>query len=482
MLLEGMSDRRSTTAPHKRGLEPASDGKVIFGRDGWLFLDMDSNQVMRQHSGLAGLSDDDLGRWQELLEFRTSRLAALGARYLLVVAPDAHSVYPEMLPGGIEVAPKRPVLQLLERLREAGSPARVLYPLEAMLAEKRAHPVYSKTDTHWNAIGSFLAYDAIAAELDPAIPIRRLGRQDLRFERWSAASDLGRKVRPTRTAERIGSRTRDVPRARLVSDNCIDNRGALIEFTCPGAPKTSCLLFGDSATYTMLQFMVETFGTLVFAHAPSVDFELVGRARWDVVISVMTERFLIQVPSDSDGPSIAALAREKRKQGRLRGPVLLTPIILRSSPGVDPLEEKSEGVRMTVGEVMGPVRADCVDLDSSVREAAGRLSELELNAIAIVDEDGRFRGMLTARALLEVIARGDDPDAVRVERFVTDQPTVTVEDPVDDVAAFMRHNKMQWLPVVDGERRIVGQLTRSVVDKHARAAATAAPAPDAGAD
>jgi alginate O-acetyltransferase complex protein AlgJ len=125
-------------------LEAAMDGKVVRGKEGWLFLDSDTNQVVRQHSGQLLLSLDDLRHWQSLLESRIERLAESGTEYLFAVAPDAHAVYPEMLPEAVEVAQTRPVLQLIEHLERQGSSARIVYPLEQLLAEKRVNPVFPR--------------------------------------------------------------------------------------------------------------------------------------------------------------------------------------------------------------------------------------------------------------------------------------------------------------------------------------------------
>ena len=113
------------------------DGKVVRGREGWLFLGSDTNQVVRQHTGGLLLSPDDLRGWQSLLESRIERLAESGTEYLFAVAPDPHAVYPEMLPEGVDVAETRPVLQLIEHLERHGSPARITYPLEQLISEKR---------------------------------------------------------------------------------------------------------------------------------------------------------------------------------------------------------------------------------------------------------------------------------------------------------------------------------------------------------
>lgn len=438
----------------------------MLGKDGWLFLDMDSNQVVKQHSGLAVLSDDDVERWQILLETRISRLRDSGARYLFVVAPDAHAVYPEMLPGDIEVAAKRPVLQLIDHLRAVQSEARYIYPLEPLARHKPRHAAFPKTGTHWNAVGAFLAYDVIVSELEPTIPLRRLTMDELIFEPWVSPSDLGRKVAPIQVSEVMGARMRDVPKARLLSDNCVENRGALIEFCCPSAPDASCLVFGDSSAYSLLVFLAESFRRLVFAHASNVDFELVTKERPSVVISLMTERFLLKVPSDSEEHSIFSVERSKRTQGRLRRPVPFTRILYQESLQTGMPNDETDRSPMIVGDLMVPARAARVAEGTTVRMAAERLAELQVNAISIVDGDNRYRGMLTTRAVTEMVARGGNPDVIRAEELVPDLLAVSAEDSVDDAAALMSHHKVRWLPVIDADGRLAGQIGRPQIAEH----------------
>jgi hypothetical protein len=95
--------------------ESKFDGKVVRGKDGWLFLDNDSNQFMRQHTGELGFSDDELWQWQRLLENRVAWLGTRGIPYHFLVAPNPHSVFPDKLPAGVEPKAERPVLQLIGR-------------------------------------------------------------------------------------------------------------------------------------------------------------------------------------------------------------------------------------------------------------------------------------------------------------------------------------------------------------------------------
>ena len=50
--------------------EAAHDGKVMRGKDGWLFLANDRNAVVNQHTGQFRFSPKDVQRWREVLETR----------------------------------------------------------------------------------------------------------------------------------------------------------------------------------------------------------------------------------------------------------------------------------------------------------------------------------------------------------------------------------------------------------------------------
>jgi hypothetical protein len=54
------------------------DGKVVRGKDGWLFLDNDSNRVIAQHSGELRFTEEQLDQWHYLLECRTAWLERAG--------------------------------------------------------------------------------------------------------------------------------------------------------------------------------------------------------------------------------------------------------------------------------------------------------------------------------------------------------------------------------------------------------------------
>jgi integrase len=302
------------------GLVPAEiyygDEKVIRGKNGWLFLAKDSNDVLAQHSGGVKLSDAQLTQWRYVLETRTSWLERQGCAYVVVVAPNGHSIYPENLPDSVPSAAERPVMQLMRYLEESGSFARVIYPVPELVAHKPHAPVYQKTDTHWNDIGAFIAYDRIAREIEERVPMRRLSLEDFALRDEALAGDLGHKLFPPEASPRTLAR-RKTPSAVLDSDNCVHGSGTVLRLRSDDAP-SRCVMFGDSFAYYLLHFFAESFARFTFVHLRKLDHEVVWRERPDVVVTVLTERFLMMVPQDLTAPSQRAMERERRSKGQVR--------------------------------------------------------------------------------------------------------------------------------------------------------------------
>ena len=79
-------------------------------------------------------------------------------------------------------------------------------------------------------------------------------------------------------------------------------------------------MLGDSFSYRMLPFLAESFGRLVFVHRPTLDFELVEAERPAVVVSLLTERFLVRVPFDQPFTPTRVHVRKKRAAGEVLAP------------------------------------------------------------------------------------------------------------------------------------------------------------------
>ena len=319
--LRGDTDRGVPRQQNRSGIRRVIDGKFIEGRDGYLFMADDNNNVLAQHSGLLRLGEVELEGWRRVLERRTETLASRDCAHLVMVVPNNHSVYPEKLPEDIKMATERPIHQLLDHLDRTASPVRIIYPLEEMVAAKGDHQVCSQVDSHWTDYGAFLAYMRLMEEARPLVPTRRVDMDDVLFVEVEVEGDLGEKLDPPRRARQLFARMRN-RNARLVYDNCVEGTGALAVTDCDVAPSTTCLLLGDSYAYFIAQYMSECWRRLVLAHAPTLDLDVVEAVRPALAVSMIAERFLVAVPDDAKGPKMSEREGRKREQRAGRYPLL----------------------------------------------------------------------------------------------------------------------------------------------------------------
>jgi SGNH hydrolase-like domain, acetyltransferase AlgX len=308
-----------------RGVPPQDvPRKVVVGRNGRLFLDYDTNQIMAQHTGLLRFTPRELERWRALLEERIAWLVNRGAHYLFLVVPDAAAVFPDDLPDDVRPLADRPLVQLMDHLRDTESRAALLYPLPE-LARERRHVTYPKTETHWSGWGAFVAYRALIERLAARVPVRAIGPDQVVVHEDVREGDLGSKLDPPAQSEHAFVSVRD-PRARFVSDNRIMNRGRRLEWACDDAPNVCCLVLCDSYAASFAHVLAESFRRVVLAYVPTLDRTLVEEVRPQVVVQEMAERFLIAVPDDMRDPGLSQWESTKRAQGKVYGP--------RTGPGI----------------------------------------------------------------------------------------------------------------------------------------------------
>jgi hypothetical protein len=308
-----------------------ADHKVCEGLNGRLFLAHDHHHVLLQHTGEMPFTEGQLHEWRLLLESRAGWLSMRGVPYFLLVPPNAHSVYPEDLPDHPEGA-TRPVLQLLRHLVEHESCAPLEYPLDAIVAAKPAL-LYPKTDSHWTARGAFVAYRILADQIAAVVPIHKVSEEDVVYHEFANVGELGFKMNPVRESPDVVAHV-PRPAAVLVMDNLVFNTGSLIETSCPGAPPTTCLLFGDSYVRRMLPFLAASFRRLVFAQLPTLDHVLIDEVRPDLVVSVVNERFMIFIHHDAGAATLQELASEKVAANRLRERMSEWPFVPAENPAL----------------------------------------------------------------------------------------------------------------------------------------------------
>src|SRR5438552_2297747 len=178
--------RRSLVVGYSRallalGVSPTPS--VILGRSGWLFFAGD--EALASYRAVQPFTEVELAAWQRRIETRRDWLAERGIRYLVVIAPNKETIYPEFMPESLNrVRPVTRLDQLVAHLRAHSSVA-VVDPRDALRTAKAGGILYLRTDTHWNDVGAWLLYREIVTGL------RRLAAQFRRRPRRARASCRG---------------------------------------------------------------------------------------------------------------------------------------------------------------------------------------------------------------------------------------------------------------------------------------------------
>jgi CBS domain-containing protein len=94
--------------------------------------------------------------------------------------------------------------------------------------------------------------------------------------------------------------------------------------------------------------------------------------------------------------------------------------------------------------------------DATLREAAQRMAKLDVGALPVGEND-KLVGMITDRDIaIRAVAQGKGPDGKVRDAMTTEVKYCFEDDDLDQVAQAMAENKVQRLPVMGHDKRLVG--------------------------
>lgn len=272
---------------------------VAIGHDGFLFQRFDA--AFEQIGGATLLGRPQLARWINQIEARDAWCAVRGIDYRMLVVPEKHVVYADMLPDGASVSAHRPITQIMQAL--GPTPRRhLLYPAEVLAAGRAVEPVFFRTDVHWTYYGSYLAYRVLMESL-PLGYRRQMVPEDVLIRGdYRVMGDLGVRLEPVPQERGVSIGHPLQHRFRKTFDNRAFGRGQTEIFENDDARLPQAVLFRDSNASTMIQFLAMHFSRLVVVSSTEFFYDLVRSERPDVVITEMTERYLaVPVEGHDDG-------------------------------------------------------------------------------------------------------------------------------------------------------------------------------------
>lgn len=134
------------------------EDKVVTGSSGWLYY----SETLDDYRGLS-LEDSRLEAMAWNLSLMQEYAESKGARFLVTIAPNKNSIYPEYMPDHVphnaDSANSKKLMPYLEKYA-------VSYADLFTAISDEEETLYFKTDSHWDSRGAALAADIILSGLD----------------------------------------------------------------------------------------------------------------------------------------------------------------------------------------------------------------------------------------------------------------------------------------------------------------------------
>jgi len=267
--------------------------KIVHGHDGWLFWDPANARDV--HRGAKPFTPRDLETWVLGIEQRRAACEALGARYVLALAPAKETIYPDYYPP--QFAPIGPTRydQLAEKLaRESGVTFVDLRP--ALHAERAfddgGDRAYSRLGSHWTHRGASAASRVLLAALPLTgviVPPREFWHFTLSVERGESLADL------TYVADRFQEPLYavlplDYEPGVWSETHVGEIQHIFMDDGDPALPKL--VLVHDSFAAWILPFLAPHFGRIHAIGQPILPLHIVHENQPDIVIDLHTEHVL----------------------------------------------------------------------------------------------------------------------------------------------------------------------------------------------
>ncbi len=257
---------------------------VLIGREGWLFLDNDSNNSVGQYTGKILVDDQNINSWNKyFIDF-----AAIPCKGIFLLAPSKESVFPEYYP--YIKSNYRSADQIIKIINDYG--INHLYPVEILRNFKNS---YCKTDTHWSYPAAMKVCDTLLSLLNFKHHVNCLNVMNIRHP-----GDLGSKIVPPYYSDfEIIPGPWGCTMTAPVFTNFIYSRQGMVNVYQNDSATSAMkiVVFGDSFSYILVPYLYTISKRLVFVHSNAVIMrDIIDYEKPDLVISEMCERFCLRSP------------------------------------------------------------------------------------------------------------------------------------------------------------------------------------------
>ena len=272
--------------------------KAIRGKAGWWFyLSSGDGDNLSDFTKTNLLSEEALEQFRTNVENTVAWCERQGIPCIFLVGPNKHSVYPEYYPIRRPEGKTR-ADQLMGVLEDVGVPS--VFPRDSIIAAKAGSevPLYYETDTHWNPLGAFVAYEQLLPVLQVLFPERDFPviEYDSRIEYSTTAGDI---LPMLAIAESRSTQPHVFPKDYEQEElyTYLKNEGVRVHTKSAVAPDLRALVFRDSFFSALEPFVSPLFSEVeyVWRQFREEDKEYVLQYKPDIVIFESVERNCLSI-------------------------------------------------------------------------------------------------------------------------------------------------------------------------------------------
>lgn len=273
-------------------------GQYFYGDKGWMFYDsvkVNNGNTMVDYYGEVRFDDEELQAMADGINKAADFYAARGAKYLIIVAPNKEGVYSEYMPERLQRARTSDksradvAIDYLKKHTKA-----VFVSLKEPIIEAKdelPYRLYFKKDTHWNNIGAYVGFEAIAQALNGmgySVPMKQLSLNMI-----EAAGKQHVDMHPEAMEENY-----HIDYLSAVETDCQKADNEQYVFVCKNkgaANGKKLMVLGDSFAGAIMPFLNKAFKETINAPAGNKKLsfyeELMQKYQPDVVADELIERY-----------------------------------------------------------------------------------------------------------------------------------------------------------------------------------------------
>ena len=286
--------------------------KFIYGKNDILFLNADTNGVMKQITGATVPTPSFLTALARLHKERRQRCTAMGIEYFHIIVPNKETSLRAYLPDEFvfEAFGPTPARRYLESDKEILD--FTFYDPDILAQSAVPTDFYPKQNSHWNNAGAVKYFSAAlyALHAQDANNITQLKFQTITK---NEVGDLG--LHASSQAEKFNDICVKDPCNKIIYAGNIVNLGYTrhqISSSLIGKGR-KILCLHDSFTQNLFEVIGNMWSEALTVHIPDLGWDLVEAFKPDVVLFLQAERFLPRLPQDGAGMAemVRKLALEK---------------------------------------------------------------------------------------------------------------------------------------------------------------------------